>query len=116
MRANKGRYIRARVDSNQAGIIAALRVIGASVAILSPLGHGIPDLLVGFRGNNYLLEVKNGDLIPSRRRLTQKENSFFEDWRGQKAVVDSVDEALDAINARTDQEVKRRITQFHKGW
>ena len=44
----------ARVDANQAEIVAALRQAGASVWII-----GIPvDLLVGFRGMTIAVEIK----------------------------------------------------------
>ena len=48
----------AKVDQNQQEIITALRQIGASVYPLHFAGKGCPDLLVGFRGRNYLIFVK----------------------------------------------------------
>jgi hypothetical protein len=98
----KGTFRAARTDANQVIVVDALRAAGASVAILSALGHGIPDLLVGYQERNYLLEVKDGSKPASRRRLTQKEHSFFEDWRGHMAVVDSIDEAFDVIGLKRE--------------
>ena len=60
----------ARADSNQAEIVDALRKVGASVQPIHTVGGGVPDLLVGFRGQNYLFEVKDGEKAPSDRRLT----------------------------------------------
>ena len=56
----------AKVDANQADIVAALRRIGATVQCLHQVGHGCPDLLVGWHGENILLEVKmpGGDMTP----------------------------------------------------
>lgn len=94
------RLYAARVDANQRQIVAALRAIGATVQLLHTVGRGVPDLLVGFRGINYLLEIKDGAKPPSKRRLTPDERRWHELWRGQVAVVSSVDEALEAIHAR----------------
>jgi hypothetical protein len=40
----------AKVDINQKEIVAYLRKIGASVAVMSAVGQGFPDLVVGWRG------------------------------------------------------------------
>jgi hypothetical protein len=48
----------AKVDANQREVVAALRGAGATVQLLHAVGEGCPDLLVGYRGGNYLLEVK----------------------------------------------------------
>ena len=96
-----------KVDENQREIVAALRGVGASVAPLHAVGKGVPDLLVGYRGVNLLLEVKDGDKAPSDRRLTPQQIEWHESWRGQKCVVLSADDALVAIGCRSrslDQE------------
>lgn len=87
----------AKVDANQAEIVRVLRQLGASVEVTSGLGKGYPDLTVGYRGANYLLELKDGRKPPSARRLTPDEVAWHESWRGQVAVVKDLDEALAAI-------------------
>lgn len=83
-----------RIDDNQNDIVAALRKAGATVRIISQ-GEGIPDLLVGFRGETMLMEVKDGNKPPSARTLTDAEKKFFDDWRGGLLViVESVEDAL----------------------
>lgn len=89
----------ARVDANQAAIVDALRAIGASVQSLAMVGRGVPDLLVGFRAQTFLLEVKDGAKAPSARRLTPDEAAWHAGWRGQVATVASIEEALHAIGA-----------------
>lgn len=74
-----------RVDANQAEIVKKLREMGASVLILSPMGKGIPDLLIGWQGKNYLAEVKN--LEGRGIKLTPDEQLFFTHWRGQAEIV-----------------------------
>ena len=83
-----------RIDDNQNDIVTALRKAGATVRIISQ-GEGIPDLLVGFRGETMLMEVKDGNKPPSARTLTDAEKKFFDDWRGGLLViVESVEDAL----------------------
>ena len=86
-----------RIDANQNMIVDALRKAGAVVRIISQ-GDGIPDLLVGYKGYTILMEVKDGDKVPSARKLTEPEQKFFDDWRGgMLAVVNSVEEALEIL-------------------
>jgi hypothetical protein len=87
----------ARIDANQEQIVAALRAMGATVRIVTQ-GNGLPDLLVGFRGVTILMEVKDGQKVPSARKLTPAEQKFFDEWRGGiVAIVNSVDEAIDLL-------------------
>jgi len=80
----------ARVDSNQAAIVQALRDAGAFVWIL-----GLPvDLLVGYKNHTFLVEVKT----TSKKRLTALQQDFFEKWIGGTLVrVDSPEAALRMI-------------------
>ena len=86
-----------RIDANQNKIVEALRKAGAVVRIISQ-GDGIPDLLVGYQGYTILMEVKDGDKVPSARKLTEAEQKFFDDWRGgMLVIVNSVEEALETL-------------------
>ncbi|MDX5416058.1 MAG: hypothetical protein LPK88_07030 [Alphaproteobacteria bacterium] len=67
---------------------------------LHAVGEGCPDLLVGFRGANYLIEVKDGAKPPSARRLNDRQKEWHEAWRGGVFVVASTEEALAVIGAR----------------
>lgn len=89
----------ARVDDNHGDIVAALRRVGASVTSTAGVGKGFPDLAVGFRKRNYLLEVKDGNKVPSARRLTDDEEQWHAAWRGDAFVVESVEQALRVIGA-----------------
>lgn len=84
----------ARIDSNHALIVDALRKCGATVQSLAAVGEGCPDLAVGFRGHNLLIEVKDGARPPSSRKLTQAQILWHRDWNGHVVTVKSVDEAL----------------------
>jgi hypothetical protein len=89
----------ARRDDNQREVVTKLREYGATVQDLGALGAGCPDLLVGFRGQNYLLEVKDGRKKPSARELTADERAFHSTWKGRVTVVLDVLDALKAIGA-----------------
>jgi len=84
----------ARTDKNHEEVVNALRTIGASVQSLTATGKGCPDLLVGYRGINYLMEVKDGNKVPSAQKLTIDQEHWHNLWRGSVHIVKSVDEAL----------------------
>ena len=88
----------AKVDRNQPEIVEALRKIGASVLHT----HTIPnsfDILVGYKGVNYIMEIKDGELPPSKKKLTPGELKFKESWKGGNYyVVESVEDAIEIIN------------------
>ena len=86
------RYSYHRLDANHTAIRDALKAVGASVDTRCP-----GDLLVGFRGTTYLLEVKT-----KTGNLRKSHEKFRASWRGQYAVVRPQDEALKVIGA--DQE------------
>jgi len=62
------------------------------------VGQGCPDLLVDFRRKTMLMEIKDGELPPSKRMLTDDERQFFTWWTGPAYVVKSVAEALEVLN------------------
>jgi len=86
-----------RVDKNQPEIVAAFRKLGASVLILSMVGKGCPDILVGMYNTNWLVEIKNGENSPSQRKLTVDEQLFFDSWHGQVCIINSVEEAAQLV-------------------
>ena len=64
----------ARVDKNQSEIVSALRAAGAYVWII-----GLPvHLLVGYNGQTFLVEIKNGP----RKTLTRLQQDFIVNWIG----------------------------------
>lgn len=89
----------ARVDANQPEIVKGLRRAGASVLIVSNLKNCF-DILVGFRGVNYIMEIKDGEKPPSKRGLTDGEKRFREGWQGgEYHIVLSLEQALEIIGA-----------------
>jgi hypothetical protein len=87
----------ARKDGNHKEIIAAFRSLGATVFDTASLGSGFPDCVIGMRGNNVLVEIKDGSLPPSKRKLTPDELKFHAEWRGKVVIINNVDEAIELI-------------------
>lgn len=83
-----------RVDQNQKEIVSTFRQLGMSVLILSNVGKGCPDLCLGYDGNCYLVEIKNGSKPPSGQKLTEAEQHFFDSWKGNVCIINSIDEAI----------------------
>ena len=81
-----------RVDANQAEIVDDLRKVGASVGLLHEVGHGCPDILVGFRGANYLIEIKT-----EQGKLNHAQIHWQFAWQGQVGVAHTSEEALRII-------------------
>lgn len=86
-----------KTDVNQKKIVQDLRRIGASVFVTSSVGKGFPDLVCGFRGKNFLLELKDGNKSKSRKKLTDDETKFHLTWRGQVSTVETIDDILKII-------------------
>lgn len=83
----------ARRDDNEKEIVAAMREAGAYVKVIND--EGLFDLLVSYRGETLLIEVKDGAKPPSGRRLTDAEQKFHDEWPGADLyIVNSVEEAL----------------------
>jgi len=88
----------AKIDANQKQIVKSLRQLpGVSVAITSQLGEGFVDIIVGRKGFNWLIELKDGSKPPSARKLTEDEQEFFDNWTGQIAVCNSFEEVFNLI-------------------
>lgn len=99
----------ANIDANQPAIVGALRAVGASVTHTHMVGRGFPDIVCGFRGLTFLLEIKDGSKPPSRRKLTEVEREWHAAWRGHVAVVENEAEALRAIGIESYRDLHTRI-------
>jgi Holliday junction resolvase len=108
----------ARRDTNEQDIVEALVAAGASVARIGR--DGVPDLLVGYLGETYLLEVKReaGPRGGTKgKKLNAKQQTFWQGWKGRAPVlVRTVEEALKAIGVGvvTQQDVVNSISLLHE--
>ena len=86
-----------RRDANEVEIVRALRKMGMTVLLSDAV-----DLIVGYHGVNYLIEIKDkttlkkdgkyksGSLRPSQKKL-------LAEWRGQYNLASSLDEVIKII-------------------
>jgi len=89
----------AKVDANQAQVVAALRAVACEVECLHAVGGGVADLLVYRRPTQrlFLIEVKDGSKPPSERRLTPAQEGWHR--RFPVSVATSVEDALRIVGA-----------------
>jgi len=85
-----------KTDANQSTIVKALRDYGCSVTPTHMVGSGYPDLSVGYKGKNILLEIK---MIG--KDLNVREQAWFSTWQGQAAIAYTPDEAIKIVNEMT---------------
>ena len=85
----------AKADINQPEIVQHLRDLGATVTPLHMVGRGCPDILVGFRGDTVLMEIKT----PGKNDiLTPDQVKWHSEWKGGKVyIVRSAAEAVDLL-------------------
>lgn len=88
-----------RTDDNHKALVEEVRkwLPGCTVFDASGAGSGFPDLVVGWKGRNYLFEVKDPDKPTSRRKLTGAQEKFHAAWQGQVAVVHTATELVARI-------------------
>lgn len=86
--------MRKRTDHNHQTIINELKNIGFTVMDLSSVGKGCPDIMAGFRGKNYLFEIKNPLKSKSQRKLTKDQELFHGTWRGQVHVITCLEDIV----------------------
>lgn len=73
-------------DANEKSIVDTLRALGISVYHMDqPV-----DLACGFNGRDYLVEIKM-----EGAPLTKAQLDFYEEWRGSKTILRSIEDALE---------------------
>lgn len=80
---------RGRRDLTEGAIVAALQKAGCTIHYVA---KEVFDILVGRGEQTYILEIKS-----STGKLTERQEKFRENWRGQYAVVRTPQEALKAV-------------------
>lgn len=101
------RRLAIRRDANEGPIVDALLAAGATVLRLNM--KDVPDLLVGFRGRNVLMEIKNppgpkGGTSADGQHLSFDQHAWHLAWRGlTPVVVRTPAEALRAIGIAVEE-------------
>lgn len=91
----------AKVDGNHGTIVDALRKVGASVTSLASVGGGCPDIVIGYRGRTFLVEIKDPTQPAGKRALTPDQKDWHVAWRGQVAICETIDDAMAVIGLLT---------------
>jgi Holliday junction resolvase len=91
-----------KVDTNQTQIVKELRRVGMDVQHLHGVHHGCPDILVGYRGRNILLEIKKDE----KAKLTPEQVIWHKTWRGQVAVVSNPQAAIRAVRIACSETIE----------
>ena len=80
-----------RKDRNQTLVVKALRAAGVKVYVLNePM-----DLLTGFNGVLRVIEIKDGERVPSQKKLKPSQQKFIEDFAGCPVFkVDTIGDAF----------------------
>jgi len=88
-----------RTDDNHKCLVEELReaLPEATIFDASGAGRGFPDLVVGWQGRNYLIEVKDPAKTASRRKLTEAQKKLHLSWQGQINVCHSAAEICATI-------------------
>ena len=94
-----------RTDDNHKDVVTEFRKAMAEATVFdaSGAGRGFPDLVIGWRGKNYLFEIKDPEKPPSARGLTDVQKEMHTNWQGQIHVVHSAAEICAQI-ARLENE------------
>lgn len=85
-----------RTDGNHTEVIKSMRKIGAVVYSVASIPN-FTDTIVGYNGKLFIIEIKDGTLSPSRRKLTPGEikcKIAFERVGVTYHIANSIDEAL----------------------
>ena len=89
----------AKVDRNQPEIVKALRKVGAVVKHTHQVKN-LFDIIVFYKGGTYCVEIKDGELKPSAKKLTEGELKCKADMESVGCtywVIESVEDALKMI-------------------
>ena len=81
------------LDKNHMEIKSFFQVNGCSVFDAARVGGGFPDLVVGYKGVTYLVEVKD----PDKGKLENTQVDFIMGWNGHVKVVTSIEEAKEML-------------------
>lgn len=90
-----------KTDRNHKEIMEAIRKIpGTSVFSTHTIGKGFPDIVVGYKGTNYLFEIKDELKTASQKKLTIAEIAFQMNWKGQYAIVENIKQILSILKIK----------------
>lgn len=99
----------AKVDENQNSLVSLWRSMGISVAITSASHDGFPDVVLGYGGLTVLVEIKDGNKPPSKRKLTPDQENFHRDFKGAITVIETEKQALELADILRERANKLKL-------
>lgn len=87
-----------RQDGNHKEIHKLFVELGCQVTDTHAVGKGFPDMVVTGWGQVALVEVKDGSLTPSRRKLTPDEAAWHERCQALVHIVEWPKDAIDVAH------------------
>ena len=77
----------AKTDANHSSVVEDFRKRGFSVLDVSQLKKCC-DIFVSKRNQTIAIEIKDGEKVPSKRKLTEGEQNFKDMWKGRYEIVE----------------------------
>ncbi len=91
----------AQTDKNHSSLLKLIRTIPkVTICDLSGTGGGCPDVMLGYMGQNILIEIKRPDVAPSASKLNDKQEEWHGKWTGQVAIVRTFDDVLGVLDIK----------------
>ena len=88
---------RHRADGNQVALVKFIRSMGASFQH-TPVPGGL-DGIIGYRGVDVRVEIKDPSKPPSHRKLTPAEAKTISEWRGHKPeIIETEEDVMNLLN------------------
>lgn len=84
-------------DANHNEITNALRAVGASVSDLVKVGGGVPDIIAGYRGTWYVIEIKNPNTQYGKKGFSENQLKWKELQKCPVYLVYTIEDALSVI-------------------
>lgn len=88
----------AKIDKNQPEIVKQLRAIqGVTVQ------PGMDDILIGYKGNNYWIELKDDDCVSNKTgkilesAIKPSQKKLREEWKGNYHILHSLSQILEVL-------------------
>lgn len=92
------RHYSKKADNNQPDLVRYLRSLGATFQHTHQVA-GALDGIVGYAGIDQRVEIKDPSKAPSARKLTEKEQETFDEWKGRKPIIlETYQDCLELIN------------------
>lgn len=93
-----------RQDGNHGTLRSRFEAIGGTWEDIVPWRSGLPDAMLGLRGITELVEVKDPNQPPNKRKLRPEQERFRREWRGRPVrVVETFEEIAELFGMKVNR-------------